>query len=115
MKKLGVYSIFSLFILSGLFVMFYAPNTAVLAPIDGIDDGGGLKSPKTSDVFEDNDIIDDNVTLTVGVLYPNLICDDFDWYRVWGNNKELITVYLYFIHDDGNLVVDLYWNDESSR
>jgi hypothetical protein len=112
MKKLGVYSIVSLFVFSGLFVMFNIPNTAVLAPIESIDDGDDIISPKAADDgYESgsgNDVFGNAWDLTLPYSNISLSCEDEDWYRFWVNDNDLISVDLYFIHDSGNLKLDLY-------
>ena len=116
MKKLGVYSIVSLFVVSSLLIMCNLSNTTVLTSTEGIKEEEGTLSPKTSDLYEDNDYISQNITITPGTLYSNLDCQgwDDDWFRFWANAGELITVSLLFENDNGNLNVKLYYNNNAN-
>jgi hypothetical protein len=88
--------------------MFNISNTADLVSNDTFSNDEDSKILKSSDSFEDNDFQWQNKSITVGIRYNNLQCDDDDWYGFNVSMGELIIVNLWFKHDSGNLKVYIH-------
>lgn len=61
------------------------------------------------DRFEPNDVFSNAYTLDPG-FYGNLACANSDYYRVYCNSGEKLTIDLYFNNNDGNIDLEL-WED----
>ncbi|MEJ2555440.1 MAG: PPC domain-containing protein [Anaerolineae bacterium] len=80
-------------------------------------DGVDLSNPTSDgsdDSFEENDTSDTAKMLPPG-LYGRLTCLDDDWYQIQLDKKAMLTVAVAFGHADGNIDLQLFLSDGSTR
>ncbi len=61
----------------------------------------------SDDSYEDNDLLNAAPTLTAGT-YPGLICADDDWFRIFVESGNTLTVNISFINGIGDLDLKLF-------
>ncbi|MHA1775941.1 MAG: Loki-CTERM sorting domain-containing protein [Promethearchaeota archaeon] len=59
------------------------------------------------DNYEDNDEIGAAYPISEG-FYPDLVCNDDDWFKIWVNTGELIQVLIEFSDINGDIDLELY-------